>query len=101
MPVRAKAQNLRPSFRTPAVSSSAVQNLLIFEGHDGTQRANLIGQITDWGFTDGPVHAGFTCPDIDGLLGWELVAEFMPGGIADVGHLLNEMCHGDCFQKVE
>ena len=47
-----------------------------------------------WAFLDLPVHTGFTLPDFDGLFLGEIVAQTVPRGSADVGHLFDEMSHG-------
>jgi hypothetical protein len=37
-------------------------------------------------------------PDFDGLFGWQFIAQLMPGGLANIGHGLNCVCHFDYFQ---
>lgn len=72
-----------------------VQDLLIVEGHDGAEGTGLFGHVAYRGVADFPVHPGFLGPDVDGLFGRQLVAELMPGGLADVGHGLDCVCHDD------
>jgi hypothetical protein len=46
--------------------------------------SDLIGHVAHRTLADGPVHAGLTGPDLDGLLGRELIAQLMPGRLADI-----------------
>lgn len=49
------------------------------------------GDEAHFGFFDAPVHARSTRPDLERLLGSELVAESLSRFLADVGHGVNEM----------
>lgn len=42
---------------------------------------------------DLPIHSGLLLPDFKGLVRRELVAQAMPGRLADVGHLFDEVSH--------
>jgi len=77
----------------------AIEDFLLFEGMDATQTADAVSHEADRGFLDGPVHACGFGPDFDGLFGWKTIAEAMPGFGADIGHLLDEVCHEISFRE--
>src|SRR5690606_621163 len=42
---------------------------------------------------DVPIHSGLFLPDFKWLVGRELITQAMPGRLADVGHLIDEVSH--------
>ncbi|MNZ98133.1 hypothetical protein D3C78_1174090 [compost metagenome] len=61
---------------------------------DGAEMPLGIGHEAHGAFEDLPVHTCFTLPDLQRLMRRQLTAETVPGGLADVGHLFDEMGHG-------
>ena len=79
--------------RQRSLGVAAVQDLLVVEGHDLAEGAGPLRHVAHRGFADGPVHAGFLRPDLQGLARGERAAQLVPGRLADVGHFLDRVCH--------
>ena len=72
----------------------AIQHLGIRVGQDLAQRASGISHVANRAFLDLPVEAGLPGPDFEWLIGGEFIPQAMPRGLANVGHLLDQMSHG-------
>jgi hypothetical protein len=82
------------NYRQRGLGIRTEQHLLFGEGVDGAQMTESIRLEMHRAFLDLPVHTGFTLPYFNGLFLGKVIAQAVPRGSADVGHLFDEMSHG-------